>query len=258
MTASATLLEHGGSEPSPGPHRLIVAWQHPESRAIQPVAVLDNEDGQFRFRYLERATSIADFRPFVGFPDLHRAYESPDLFPLFKQRVMNPRRPDYLRYVHSLDLPANATPWEQLARSGGQRVGDTIQLFPVPSVAEDGSTSCCFLVHGVRHRESADPAVRGVIDELEPGDALHLVPDPTNPKNPRAILVATGSSTAVGWVPDLLLEYTYALRAPNLTVEHVNREAESSHFRLLARMSGTVAPDFRPFVGPSWALASDL
>lgn len=256
MTASAALLEHDGSEPGPGPRHLVVAWQHPESRAIQPVGFLDNETGRYRFRYLLRATRIEDFRPFLGFPNLYETYESDSLFPLFKQRVMNPRRPDYLRYVESLDLPPDASPWEQLARSGGQRVGDTIQLFPVPVVADDDSTSCCFLVHGVRHREAADPAVRIAIDELHPGDELKLVPEPTNPKNARALLISTQRDVTVGWVPDLLLEYVYAVRRPTIVTEHVNREAESSHFRLLAKIKGVVQQDFKPFTGADWTLAS--
>src|SRR5262245_29591138 len=104
--------------------RLGVAWQHPRSRRIAPVGILWREASVYRFRYVRNIANVPDFVPFLGFPDLGAAYSSPRLFPLFAQRVMDPRRPDYGRYVATLDLARDATPWEQLARSEGRRAGD--------------------------------------------------------------------------------------------------------------------------------------
>lgn len=98
--------EDGGSAPS----RLVVAWQHPQTRLISAVGMLDVETERYRFRYLRRAIRTTDFRPFLGFREFERTYLSDELFPLFQQRVMNPRRPDYERYIRSLSLPPTPRP----------------------------------------------------------------------------------------------------------------------------------------------------
>jgi hypothetical protein len=94
---------------------------------------------------------------------------------------------------------------EFLARSGGRRAGDRIQLLPTLSVA-NGHTSCVFLVHGVRYQEGASDA----IDQLRPDDELALEPEPNNPIDPDAVLV-TREGTRLGWVPNPLLSYVRAV-----------------------------------------------
>jgi hypothetical protein len=150
---------------------------------------------------LRRAMTTPDFRPLLGFREFEHTYLSDEFFPLFQQRVMNPRRSDYERYIRSLNLPFDSTPWEQLARSGGKRTGDTIQLFPEPVVRVDDSSRCCFLVHGVRHIETSyNPSVQQRINDLHKGDSLQLVPEPDNMVNPRALLTSTEQPFAgPGW-----------------------------------------------------------
>lgn len=229
-----------------------MAWQHPHSRKIHPVGVLEQAfDGSYAFAYLRRARDVEGFRPFLGFPDLTRRYESSALFPLFAQRVMDSRRPDYETYMHTLGLPEDAAPMEVLARSGGHRSGDTIQLVPEPLVETDGTTWCRFLVHGIRHRPGAGERITA----LRAGDELALRDEPDNPKNSRAVLVAANDEQPLGWVPDLLLDYVHHVRArsePLVRVEQANGENVPPHLRLLVSLSGTVAPGYRPFTGPGW------
>lgn len=243
---------HGADRAS----RLAVAWQHPESRMISPVGLLDQDSGFFRFRYIQNALETVDFRPFVGFPDLRAVYASTELFPFFQQRVMNPRRPDYTRFIDTLALNPSAEPWEQLARSGGKRVGDTIQLFPEPRVQSDGSTESIFLVHGVRHVESDyDHLVQRRIDKLHHGDRLQLVADRDNPKNPEAVLVCTDDGNPLGWVPDLLLDHIEVLQSsgsPEVRVEHVNSDNAPYHYRVMARVVGDAPTGYVPFSGEKW------
>jgi hypothetical protein len=68
--------------------RLIVAWQHPESRLIAPVGLLEHGRELYRFRYLRRAGDLPDFQPFLSFPTWERTYTSQLLFPMFAQRIM--------------------------------------------------------------------------------------------------------------------------------------------------------------------------
>jgi hypothetical protein len=230
------------------PGSLIVAWQHPESRLISPVGLLEHGAG-YRYRYLRRAQHVEGFLPFLGFPEWERTYVSDRLFPLFSQRIMSPRRPDFRQFLRQLHLSADATPWEQLERSEGRRTGDTVQVFPIPLVRDDGSTTCRFLVHGIRH------VAKGSLPPLTPGEPLMLRDDPTNPVNSDAVLVCTADGQPLGYVPDLLLEH---LRAPQrtgpveLVVEHVNGPDAPAHLRLLARLEGRAAVGYEPMSGPGW------
>jgi hypothetical protein len=229
---------------------LVVAWQHPDSRLISPVGFLEHgtADG-YRFRYLRRARQLEGFQPFLSFPGWERAYVSPRLFPLFAQRIMSPRRPDFRQFLHQLDLDEDATPWEQLARSEGRSSGDTVQVFPIPTVRPDGGTTCRFLVHGIRHVNG------GALPPLHPDERLLLRDEPTNPKNSGAVRVCAPDGEPVGYVPDLLLEHLGAMRSAGpveLVVEHVNGSEAPSHLRLLARLDGQVPEGYRPMVGPGW------
>jgi hypothetical protein len=236
--------------PAPGSAtgRLVVAWQNPGSRLISPVGFLEHGDG-YCFRYLKAAENVPGFAPFLSFPDLRRVYRSEHLFPLFSQRVMNPRRADFREFLRQLHLSVDASPWEQLARSGGRRTGDTIQVFPVPSVEPDGTTTCLFLVHGIRHM------THGGLPDLSPGDRLVLRDEPTNEVNPDAVLVCGPSGAPVGHVPDLLLEHLRTVQRSGpiaVTVEHINGPEAPPHLRLLVRLSGRAAPNYRPMTGPRW------
>lgn len=231
---------------------LVVAWQHPERRLIQPVGLLEHGPGLgYRFRYLRRAAEIDGFLPFLGFPDLRKTYVADDLFPLFSQRIMSDRRPDYGRFLEQLHLDSRATPWTQLARSEGRRIGDTVQVFPVPTVDQGGLSICRFLVHGIRHVVS-----NGVLPPLVRGDRLRLADEPTNHVNANAIQVRDNNGALLGYVPDLLLEHVRALQGNgvvSVTVEHANGPEAPSHLRLLARMEGTTPSGYRPMTGWSWA-----
>ncbi len=233
------------------PGSLIVAWQHPETRLIAPVGLLEHgHDLGYRFRYLRCASTVDSFLPFLSFPEWQRAYTSQHLFPLFSQRIMSPRRPDFSQFLHQLHLNEDATPWEQLARSEGRRTGDTVQVFPIPTVHADGSTSCRFLVHGTRHVAGGQ-----LPPSLTPGDELELQDDPANPVNPEAVLVCSRGGESLGYVPDLLLEHLRVLRDTDsvcLTVEHVNGPEVPAHLRLLVRLDGHAPADYKPMSGPRW------
>ncbi|MEQ3551193.1 hypothetical protein WIS52_11995 [Pseudonocardia nematodicida] len=234
---------------------LIVAWQHPDSRLISPVGRLDHGPGvRYRFRYLRTASEVTGFQPFLSFPEWSGDYRSERLFPLFSQRIMSPRRSDFAEYLRQLHLDSNATPWEQLSRSEGRRTGDTVQVFPIPSIEADGSSTCCFLAHGIRH------VTGGVLPPLEQGDRLGLRTDPENPVNPIAQVILSPSGEDLGFVPDLLLEHLAALGDTGpvtLTVEHVNGPDAPAHLRLLVRLDGVVPDGYRPMAGPRWELWPD-
>jgi hypothetical protein len=235
--------------------RLAVAWQDPATRAIEPVGILECDEAGYRFRYVRNALSLDGFQHLLGFPDLHRTYESTRLFPLFAQRVMDPRRPDYGRYLRQLHLSEDAGPFELLGRSAGHRKGDTIQLCPEPFVASDGLTHSRFLVNGIRHVLAEDPTAERRLASLRSGERLEMIDEPDNDWNDRAILVSARDRQRLGWVPDLLLDYVHTVRDQgelSLVVEHVNGNEAPPHLRLLVQLIGQVPAGYRPFAEPRW------
>ena len=84
---------------------LFLAWQDKRlTREWFPIGRLDvqTEKPAYRFRYTkgaERAGESTGFDALLDFPRMDRAYESSDLFPLFRNRVMRPWRPDFSEYL---------------------------------------------------------------------------------------------------------------------------------------------------------------
>lgn len=235
-----------------GQRRFAVAWRNRSTRRISPVGVLSCNGGTYTFRYLASTREVPDFRPLLGFPDLERTYASARLFPFFAQRVMDKRRPDYERYLHALDLPVTASQLDVLGRGGGQRKADRIQVVEEPHVDGDGRTACTFVVHGIRHQSSAEPAL---LDSLQPGDELTLRPEPDNPANPRALVVSTLAGVGIGWVPDLLLDYVHTVvqsSAAQLVVRRVNGPDLPPHLRLVVRLVGSAPAGYLTFHGDAW------
>lgn len=235
--------------------RLVVAWQNPVTGgAITPIALLEKTEHGYAFAYLRRALTLPGFRPLLGLEDLNRRYESPTLFPLFRQRLMDRRRPDYKHYLRVLGLPGGVDPLGEIARSGGRRAGDSLFAVAEPFIDAQGRTCTEFFVHGVRHK----PGAEARISTLRPGDRLGLRDEPANPVNQRALLV-TYDGAPLGYVPDLLVDYMHTARGPFgllITVAQVNGPDAPPNLRLRAHVDGSVPRGYRPFQGDGWELAS--
>ncbi len=123
---------------------LFLAWQDKgTSRQWFPVGRLDGdlERSAYRFRYIggaKRAKDQAGFPLLLEFPELRRDYRASRLFPLFRNRVINRRRPDLNDHLHRLDLTDRADPFEIMSTSGGYRATDSYQVFPRIVKGTDG------------------------------------------------------------------------------------------------------------------------
>jgi hypothetical protein len=74
-----------------------------------------------------------------SFPSLEGVYRSSFLLSLFSNRVMNHSREEYDEYVADLGLsPDQAEPFTVLARSGGRRSTDKLEVFAPPTVTSRG------------------------------------------------------------------------------------------------------------------------
>jgi hypothetical protein len=147
---------------------------------------------------------------------------------------MDRRRGDYSAYLKALALPPEAELLDVLGRSGGRRKADKVQVAEIPRAAGDGSTTFDFLVHGSRFPPAGEAAVSTALAATLVGDVLTLVPEPDNPVNPDALLVATLAGVPSGWVPDLLVPYVNSIREAGgwaLSVRRVNQPDTAWHAR---------------------------
>lgn len=233
---------------------LFVAWQDPESRRWLPVGRLRFLSGHYEFRYTHgaiNAQSTGNFRPFGRMTDLGGVYISDKLFPLFSNRVLPKSRPEYRKYLGWLGITeSDHMDLEVLARTGGQRATDSLELFPMPEPDVAGNFSTYFFSRGIRHL--SQESVRHV-SELKPGDRLFLMRDIQNAHDEKALLMRTDDPVSlVGYCPRYfagefcrLIDEFGAARV-RLTVDQVNIDAPSQ-LRLLCRLQAPWPVGFNPF-----------
>jgi len=232
---------------------LYLAWQDHKSRQWFPVGQLDADQSvqptTYEFSYIsgvEDARKAAHFFPIVGFPELQERYHSDDLFPLFRNRIMNASRPDRPEYLRRLSLDENADEVTELAMSSGLKHTDNFLVFPPLIAGREGRFTYRCMVHGLRHRER-QTILR--TESLQPGEALNLSPQTDRPSATLAIMVSTEDGLHIGWLPrylvdDLQQDGDWIVADAKAVVVQVNLDAPLSH-RLLINISGKLPPGFR-------------
>jgi hypothetical protein len=235
-------------------HRvLFVAWRSPRTRGIYPVArLLQRESApQWELAYIEGAHTAAahGFVPFIEFPQLERAYESEELFPLFQNRLMPSKRADYREFLARLALPeSTGTPITILSRSGGRRETDKLEVFGFPSFDPARARYVyLFFLRGVRHVPGAEERIA----RLAEGERLAWRREPDNPIDRLSIVVDRPNAGQLGWVPAALLgDLTLLIDGRSrveVFAERANLAPAPVHERLLCRLEATAIAGFVPF-----------
>ena len=241
---------------------VFLAWQDKEhSREWFPIGRLDAdvESHQYCFRYTcgaTRARKTVGFVPLIEFPQLYERYQSSELFPLFKNRVIASRRPDRMDYLSTLALSENADPLEILSVNGGYRVTDAYEVFPKIEKHIDGSFTCRFFLHGWRH---VSLSAKERIHSLTENDELYVTLELTNPKTKLAVQIQTTDYHMIGWAPRYLVYDLVAAMAESFNysarVIRINPQPAPSKQRVLIEMNGRwgehepmASEDFQPLV----------
>jgi len=229
---------------------LFIAWQDTKTRRWAPVGRLTREDGVYRFVYTRGAEEMADFRPFGRMQDLHKAYKSEELFPIFANRILAKNRPEYRDYLKWLGLSdAQYDALEELARTGGLRATDSLELFPCPEPTEGKNYEVYFFGRGLRHlhMENQERA-----HQLRPGERLFLMQDLQNSHDSMALLMRTSDPiTLVGYAPRYYsAEFTQLIRSTGpdqvkVTVEQMNTDAPIQ-YRVLCKLVSPWPANFSP------------
>lgn len=248
---------------------LFLAWQAPEnpphSRAWFPVGRLDAEPQtqRYSFRYTQGARNAehkVGFRPLPAFPQFEKVYESTELFPLFKNRVLSDKRSDFKSYIQWLNLDTQdhtPDPIEILAVSGGERQTDSMEVFPRIKTDAQGNFQVRFFLHGLRHLGSkAIERAR----KLTVGEPLRIFVELNNPATRIAVPLMTEDYEMIGWSPRYLVEDLVRCVpfAPELSarVGRVNSDDAPFNQRVMIDYTGRMpeghepmsTPDFQPLV----------
>jgi len=145
-----------------------------------------------------------------------------------------------------------------LARSGGVRGTDLLEVFPQPQANEKGEYELYFFSHGLRN-QGKETLER--INGLMPGDALDLTPDNENPKDGFAILLYTDDRVTAGFCPRYLAPDLRRLLDNgadwHLSVARVNPDAPIQ-FRLLCKLVFKTPEGIDFFAGEEFQPVSDV
>ncbi len=221
-----------------------ISWQNPTSRDWVVVGKLSSNSDYYHFHYTEGAKED-EFNGFVGMPEKHIKYSSKELFPIFKNRTLSKRRPEYPFFLQWLDLTSDATDLEVLAASGGIRQTDNIQAFKSFEIKNDDTFEYVFFLHGLSH---LDESAQKYVDALKKGQKLFLGLDLQNPYDQYAVSVSQRDpSHLLGYCPRYLsLSLSLLLNDSDskveLTVEKISDDAPKN-YRLLCKVAGVASSE---------------
>ncbi len=222
---------------------VYVAWQAPDTRLWHVVGNLQECELGYVFKYTKGALKSQKFTKFSGMNDVSETYVSEELFPLFKNRLLSPKRPEYPRFINWLGLIGDSVkPIEILARSGGLRSTDQLQMFKKIDIDDSGNFEHFFFLHGLSHLNTM---ASNRVSKLKHGDMLHLCLDVQNTYDSEAVVVrADNPAEIVGYCPryfttdikKMLLDKPTSVL---LSVEKISEDAPHN-YRLLCKLSGKI------------------
>lgn len=223
---------------------VYVAWRSLKNGSWHVVGQLtensNNESCSFTFRYTYGALSCDDFIPFSGMQDLYRTYNSRELFPLFTNRLLSSKRPEYPVFIQWLGLDDDAGIIDILGRSGGLRGTDQLQMFQRVEFRKDGSFEHIFFAHGLRHLSEG---AQSRVSCLKNGEQLYLSLDCQNPTDEDAVIIrAENPAQIVGYCPRYLAnDFSSFLKKDadsiKVFVESTSQDAPIN-YHLMCRLEG--------------------
>ena len=231
---------------------LYLAWNDPVSRQWMPVGRLTRhgtEPSAYEFAYTEGARQALYSSPHwqvPGFPRLDQVYKSTEMFPAFRDRLMNFGRPDRAEFLSYLNLDVGS--WDEvaeLALSGGRAHSDWFEIFPEIVPNEEGHFVSRFVLQGL---DQADPDAVRRADKLQVGNQLTIQFESNSPDSTSVVSVKTRDNCTLGWLPNYLVSWlrqghTWSGTDFRARVARVNLDAPLSH-RLLVEFQGRVPMGF--------------
>lgn len=233
--------------------KLFLAWQNSETRYWFPIGLLTFDGEYYGFSYtngVEKARAESNFQLLHSFPEVGKIYKSKTIFPLFANRLMPSSRPDYPDYINWLNISENEfNLMNILARSGGNKVTDTFEVFPYPEKNQEGNFAINFFIHGLRYMPQCS---QDYISNLKTEEPLFLVKDYQNQYDDNALLLRTKNNLNLGYCPRYLTKDIINLLEINpqsvqVFVEKINLSPAPIQLRLLCSLTAPWYDHFSPF-----------
>ena len=108
-------------------------WKHPVTRRRYKIGILNHENDIYTFKYVdpELNNAIKDgFNFYPGFEDIHKIYESNELFANIETRLPNTGRADYLEILNLYNLEKDSSKIEILKATKGRLLTDNYEFVP--------------------------------------------------------------------------------------------------------------------------------
>jgi hypothetical protein len=222
---------------------VYLAWQDPEKKDWHVVGLLSKHENGYSFNYTKGTQASDKFIPFSGMTELNETYVSETLFPLFHNRLLSERRPEYPSFIKWLGLDdKNVSPIDVLARGGALRGTDKLQMFSRIKLDSANKFETLFFAHGLGYlSESAKKRV----SSLRKGEKLYLSLDCQNMHDKDAIIIrGHAPAEIVGYCPRYLVKSISQLLKGNphsvsIEVETLSEDAPSN-YKLMCKLSGEV------------------
>jgi len=231
-------------------NELVLSWKNSTTHMWTPVGRLKYQNNHYVFQYTKGALNTKEFKPFEKMDNLNKVYESEELFPLFKNRLLQKSRPEYSEYLDWLDISGKEMhPMEELALTGGVRATDSLQLFPMP-IENNGYYEVKFFSHGIRYLASS---YIERANKLENGDKLYIMKDIQNSHDRYALTLRTEDPPElVGYCPKNYVKDFNSLieenGAENIEVSVIkNNKRAPSQLKLLCKFKAKWYEGFTPF-----------
>lgn len=227
---------------------VYLAWQDYNTRKWHVVGVLRMHNADYVFNYTRGANNSRNFIPFNGMSELKETYISKEIFPLFKNRLLSSKRPEYPNFIKWLGLTTETTtPINILARSEAPRATDKLQMFKAIDVKDDRTFKHFFFSHGLGHlQKSASDRVM----KLTKGEQLRLCLDCQNEYDADAVLIrAENPAEIVGYCPRYISNAISNLlrhdsNCVSIHVELLSTDAPAN-YRLMCKLTGSLPNEFR-------------
>lgn len=215
--------------------KIYIATKNEEDSWFIVAALTKNKDNLYHFYYTQGVLKFKNFLPFTGMENLKKEYISQELFPFFKNKTINKKRPEYLRLLQWLDLQEpNPDPIKILPYYGDAKTNslEFIKRFPI----NKDTIEYTFFAHGLKKFAKKNFEF---LEKLESGNHLKLLPDFNNKYDPYAVIIATKNETIpIAYCPRYISKYvSKLLKLENhekftLQVKKINQDAPLDYILL--------------------------
>lgn len=179
---------------------IYLIWKDPNTGQNYTVGQLSkNQRYEFSYGHDVNEATKEGFKLLIAFENIHKVYQSDTLFPTFSSRLPDKKRRDIKKILSKYGLQ-QYDEFELLKRSGTRLPIDTLQFID-PILEDDQDLARTFHVAGVRHHFGCEGQHCNDALNLDVGNKLKLVPEPTNQYDRDAVKIIDSKGNRIGYVP---------------------------------------------------------